>query len=185
MLGGSYMKSFRVLFLTLFFLVLAIEARSEVVGVFLADPISKFHEATWLITDNYGKQDKSGKEAEKVFRKVYDKAIWKFYLDRTFAFIPSGIGSKLRDDIYPIHGRYTVSGSNITFRGVSEANFSYANYYKVIIEGTIEKRSGKPAIASITATNDFMVAYSVLGGSVSGGTSHFRKAIFSQEMHPE
>ena len=65
---------------------------------------------------------------------------WYFFENGTFIFKPAGIGTIVRDDLFPVRGTYQVTDKGIKFSGTRRISNSTFNV-SFVIDGIIGKKS--------------------------------------------
>lgn len=107
--------------------------------------------------------------------KTFPSATWEFHKDGTVTFTPVGIGSTLRDDLYPVSGTYQVNNANIS---VGNGEFSieggeivFTLYREAIIGGNKSYVSITGTINNTTGETDiyYQVSSGMSAVSVQGG----------------
>jgi hypothetical protein len=98
-------------------------------------------------------------------------AIWQFNDDGSFAFAPS---YDVRDDLYPLHGRYQVRGSMVYFSAARSSQLGYSGSASASIEGSIDF-GGRTPVVTMYWINSSGMAASVYGtGYASANSSAYQ-----------
>ncbi len=120
---------------------------NKVVTVFNGARITTVDYSTKTVQDT-----KTGSTVEEsdAIHSTFPAAIWEFRKDGTVTFTPLGVGSKFRDDLYPVTGTYkvinpSVDGGVIVFTLYRESIVGGNKSY-VSINGTVNNLTGEADI---------------------------------------
>jgi hypothetical protein len=100
--------------------------------------------------------------------KTFPSATWEFHKDGTVTFTPLGIGSTLRDDLYPVTGTYQVNNANIS---VGNGKFSIEGGEIVFTLYRESNTGGNKAYVSISGTINNTTGETDIYYQVSNGMS--------------
>jgi hypothetical protein len=70
-------------------------------------------------------------------------AEWLFSFDNSFTFSPIDI----RDDLYPLHGTFSVNGNRLVFTAYAQSKFSTTGQASAEVRGQIDLSSNPPMLS--------------------------------------
>lgn len=76
-----------------------------------------------------------------------------FHEDGTFEYVPPGIGTAVRSDLYPVSGSYQESGNVVNFDGYRQSSAAGNAAAEVKLVGTLQLTSDGTSVVRMTETN--------------------------------
>lgn len=96
--------------------------------------------------------------------------IWEFFSNRLFRFTPRGIGTIVRDDLFPVVGTYRLSRNSIRISGQRSSSIGLGGGAAVFIDGIFARAQNGQVFARIIQSTTASSAFVGIGGPISGGS---------------
>lgn len=94
----------------------------------------------------------NGTSSTYTVQQMHNGGTWQFFRNGVFRFVPRGLGTFARTDLFPVTGNYRVNGSILRFSG-SRTSSSLTSRNFASVSGQISLRSGQADVTQRTVLN--------------------------------